>query len=89
MRRLRRWIRRLLYLAMDMIALLLQLERQTTAYLESPDEQARSLNSCVLLGTVASLKAKLRAITGTTDRALERGGIRRVSADPRQLRLSM
>ena len=87
MRKLRRWIRRLLYLAMDMIALLLQLERQVKAYLESPDGEALSLNCCALLGTVASLKAKLRAITGPTDRALKRGGIRRAVEDPRQLKL--
>jgi hypothetical protein len=74
---------------MDMIALLLQLERQVNAYLESPDGEARSLNSCALLGTVASLKATLRKITGPTDRALVMGGIRHVIADPRQMKFAI
>jgi len=86
MRKLRRWLLKLLLVGMDIVALALSLWRHVERLYLAETPEDRSLHYSAARADWLNLMWHARRITGPTDRALKRGGIRRVLEDPRQLR---
>lgn len=87
-RRLRRAIRRVLYLLMDLIAVGCQLQRDRTAEKRAVDAELRSLLSLRVDSGIAAMMWIARQITPLADRALQPRRLRRMAEDGRQLRFN-
>jgi len=87
-RSLRRRIRRALFLLMDLIALVLQLARDLEAERAAVNPEERSLLSLIVDRDIAGILHKARLVTGPADRSLQRGRLRKLAVDARQLKFT-